>query len=210
MPSVSSEVPAGWYPDPSGARQWRVWNGTQWSDVTRSYGDRVASLSSLGEVDSPVASLHVIDSLRRLTQFGVVAYYAGFALLMGLIAHWPGHAHPVTARFASAALGAALGLILIGTISFAVSVHALEGRWTVGAVVPLVNTFVASYVMSRRIGLTAPEVRVAADAVITLGFVLLCASQPWVGVALAGVAFTQLARAYVLLDQFSGPVSTLT
>ncbi len=31
-------VPAGWYPDPSGASQWRRWDGTSWAAETMPYG----------------------------------------------------------------------------------------------------------------------------------------------------------------------------
>jgi hypothetical protein len=155
--------------------------------------------SSLG-----LSELETLSVMRRLTQFGILAYYAGFALLVGLVTHWPGHAHPVSAHFAGATLGASLGLTLIGAISFAASVRGLRGRWTLDALIPVINTFAASYWMSRRLGLKGFEFRLFADALITTGFVLLCASQPWVGIALAGVAFTQLARAYLVIDQISG------
>lgn len=203
MSNVTSPVPPGWYPDPSGERQWRVWNGTQWSEVTRPYGARANDpehSTHLGPTE-----LETLSTLRRLTQFGVLSYYAGFALLVGLITHWPGRAHPVSARFASATLGAGLGLTLIGALSFAACVRNLRGRWTLDALIPVINSFAASYWMSRRLGLRGFEFRLFADLLITAGFVLLCSSQPWVGVALAGVAFTQLARAYLVIDQISGP-----
>ncbi len=192
-------APPGWYPDPSGGRQWRVWNGHSWTDVTRSY----ATPAAVTNVER--ADLTLIGALHRLTQFGVLAYYGGFALLVSLLAHWPGQPEPVSVRFANATLGAAVGLTLIGTISFAVTVRALRGRWSIDAVIPLANSFVASYLMSARIGVGGPQRRVAADVFITVGFVVLCPREPWVGVALAGVAFTQLARVYVLSDLLSDP-----
>jgi hypothetical protein len=186
-----------------------VWNGTTWSDVTRSYAPLIESPATDQPTPAPfnATTLVVVAALHRLTQFGVLAYYAGFALLVSLVAHWPGQPHPVTARFANATLGAAMGLTLIGAISFAVCVYALRGRWTWDALIPFVNTLVASYLISNRLGLNNSRYRVGADAFITVGFVLLCPSEPWVGVALAGVAFTQLARAYVLLDRLSDPRS---
>lgn len=199
-------APPGWYPDPTGQRQWRVWNGSQWAEVTRPYGS--AETTSARATNAGRSDLEVMSALRRLTQFGILAYYAGFALLVGLIAHWPGRAHPVSTRFASATLGAAIGLALVGTITFATGVRALRGRWTVDALLPVVNTFVASYWMSRRLGLKGFERRLLADVLITLGFVVLCASQPWIGVALAGVSFTQLARAYMVIDLINTAVPT--
>jgi hypothetical protein len=202
MNTVTNQIPPGWYPDPSGERQWRVWNGSQWSDLTRPYGEHIMppATSSLTTTD-----LVALSALRRLTQFGVVAYYTGFAMLVSVIAHWPGSAHPEPARFASAALGVAVGLTVIGTLSFAVVVHALQGHWSFGGVVPLVNTFVASHLMSLRIGITNGPFRLGADVLITVGFIVLSPAQPWVGIALAGVAFSQLARGYLLCDRISDP-----
>ena len=105
MSNVTSAVPPGWYPDPSGERQWRVWNGTEWSDMTRPYGTPVTAKEPVNHLG--ISELATLNSLRRLTQFGILAYYAGFALLVGLVAHWPGHDHPVSARFASACCGCA-------------------------------------------------------------------------------------------------------
>jgi len=206
-----SSIPPGWYPDPAGLRQWRVWNGTEWSDVTRPYGEAtlVPRLESPGAT-GPLPGLALISSLRRLTHFGVLAYYAGLALLVGVIAHWPGHSHPATARFASATLGAGVGLTLIGTISFGVCVRSLRGRWTLDALVPVVNSFAAAWWICNALGLPAPAARVGSDAIITLGFLALSARQPWVGLALAAVAVTQLSRAYALIDQVSGPTKSPT
>ncbi len=202
MSDVGTQIPAGWYPDPSGERQWRVWNGSQWSHLTRPYGEPPATTPTnrLG-----LEELATLDALRRLTQFGVLAYYTGFALLVSVVGHWPGRANPVSERFASATLGAAIGLALIGTISFAVSVRALRGRWTLEGLIPVVNTFAAAREMSRRLGMVSAGPRIVLDILLTLGFVALCPSQPWVGVALASVAFNQLARAYALIDLLSGP-----
>ena len=202
MSDSTAQVPAGWYPDPTGARQWRVWNGAAWSNVTRPYGEASATPAPthLG-----IDELATLGALRRLTQVGILAYYTGFAFLSSLIGHWPGRIHPVSPRFASAAAGAAIGLVLIGAIAFAASVRALRGRWTLDAVIPVVNTFAAAWWMSLRLDLGNALPRLVVDALLTAGFVLLCPTQPWVGVALASVAFNQLARTYALIDRLSGP-----
>ncbi|MEO9181652.1 MAG: DUF2510 domain-containing protein, partial [Acidimicrobiales bacterium] len=77
--------PPGWYPDPAGSRQWRVWTGLQWSSVTRSYGEPVAPRSL-------VADLPLIQALHRLVRYGIVGDYAGIGILVSILAHWPGTA----------------------------------------------------------------------------------------------------------------------
>ncbi len=207
MSNAVVPTPPGWYPDPSGTRQWRVWNGHSWTDVTRPYAPLPVPVSG---ASFGLTEFDVLSALRRLTQFGVVAYYCGFALMVSLADHWPGRPEPVSVRFASAALGAAVGLTLIGTVSFAVAIRALRGRWSLDALIPFVNSFVVSYLMSKRIGVGGSDRRVAADIFITVGFVVLCPHAPWVGIALAGVAFTQLARAYALGDFLTGPAASAT
>jgi hypothetical protein len=51
--SATSPIPPGWYPDPAGARQWRVWTGTTWSDATRPYGERVDAARPAGSGYQP-------------------------------------------------------------------------------------------------------------------------------------------------------------
>lgn len=36
--AASGGVPAGWYPDPTGAAQWRHWDGGSWGEATTPYG----------------------------------------------------------------------------------------------------------------------------------------------------------------------------
>jgi len=80
---TSRGVPPGWYPDPGGARQWRVWTGTTWSELTRPYGAPV--------LEVPLSSsLGLVNSLHRLTRYGVVDLYAGIGLIVSMLAHWPG------------------------------------------------------------------------------------------------------------------------
>lgn len=59
-----STVPPGWYPDPSGERQWRVWTGMQWSDLTRPY--RASAATSVAN------DLALITALHRLVRYGIV------------------------------------------------------------------------------------------------------------------------------------------
>ena len=200
MSDTGGSVPAGWYPDPSGARQWRVWNGTAWSNVTRAYAPASGAPPTSAPASLGVAELEVLSALRRLTQFGIIAYYVGFALLVSLAYRWPGHADAVSLRLASPLLGLAAGLAVIGYVSFAAAGRVLRGRWTLDGVVPVVNTFTASYLMSRRLGVANNTFRLLVDALVTLGYLFASRSNPWFGVFLASVAAYQYLRCALLID----------
>ncbi|MGH9020334.1 MAG: DUF2510 domain-containing protein, partial [Acidimicrobiales bacterium] len=91
-------TPPGWYPDPSGEPRWRVWNGLDWSDVTRDYAG--------GDVDAtpwPVAL-----AVHRVARYGVAGVFAGLGLAVSVGAHWPGSAHPLNAVVAPTLLAVAL------------------------------------------------------------------------------------------------------
>ena len=60
-PTVNQTVPPGWYPDPGGSRSWRVWNGHEWTGVTRPFGEATSTIDVVG---GGVA-------LRRVTRVGV-------------------------------------------------------------------------------------------------------------------------------------------
>lgn len=126
---MSEAIPAGWYPDPSGARQWRVWTGVTWSEVTRPYGE---------PVDTPPfeENLELLLALRRAFGAGIVGVVGGFGLLVGVLAHWPGTAHPEPRWFALAASNAAVALLLVGSVICAFAVRELRGRWTIEAFLP--------------------------------------------------------------------------
>ena len=107
-----SPVPSGWYPDPSGERQWRVWTGREWSELTRPYGEAAPA-------PSIVADLPLIQALHRLVRYGIVGDFAGMSIFVSVLAHWPGTAHPVSEWFAVAACNVAVALVLVGSACFA-------------------------------------------------------------------------------------------
>ena len=123
--SSPTPPPSGWYPDPSGDRQWRVWNGTQWTALTRPYGD-------VAEAPSVVNDLGLIHALHRLLRYGIVGDFAGISILVSVLAHWPGTAHPVTEWFGVALCNVAVALIVIGSACFPESIKppvcALNGQ----------------------------------------------------------------------------------
>jgi hypothetical protein len=183
MSSSSVDVPSGWYPDPSGARQWRVWTGTQWSELTRPYGE-VANPPSI------VADLSLIQALHRLVRYGIAGNFAGISILVSVLAHWPGTAHPVSEWFAVAACNVAVALLIIGSACFAFAARELEGHWTPWALIPGVNLFAVNAVITKRLG-GQPLRRVGAEAVLMVLFVAQFHAEPWLGVAPVLVAVGQ-------------------
>jgi hypothetical protein len=193
-------IPPGWYPDPSGARQWRVWNGTSWSELTRPYGEPVVRASI-------AASLSTIGALHRLVRYGIAALFAGLGLVVSVLAHWPGTAHPTPLWFASGALSVGIGLLVIGTACFGFAVAALEGHPSVWAFVPGINALLLSGLVAQRLGGPSATSRVVSEIVLVALFIDLAHTQPWLCVAPVLIAFDQLRRTSALLDQLVGPPS---
>lgn len=195
----STPIPPGWYPDPSGDRQWRVWTGTQWSELTRSYGDSAPT--------SLIASLPLIGALHRLTRYGILAFFTGLGLIVGALAHTPGTAHPTPQWFAAGALGAGTGLALIGWASFCVAAKELDGHWTAWAVVPGINVLEVNGLLSRRFVGRSPVRSVVAEVILLSLFIAQAHTQPWLGVALGLVALEHMRLTSALLEQLTGPTT---
>lgn len=204
MSSPIDLPPSGWYPDPAGDRQWRVWTGAQWSELTRPYGDVVAAPS----VESDLA---LIQALHRLLRYGIAGDFAGISILVSVLAHWPGTAHPVTQWFGVAACNVALALVLIGSACFAFAARALVGHWTPWALIPGVNLFAVNAVVTRRLG-GRPLRRVGAEAVLMILFVAQFHAEMWLCVAPAVVALGQSQWIATFIDQLliSSPSSPAT
>jgi len=195
-----SPIPPGWYPDPSGARQWRVWNGAAWTELTRPYGEPPVRTSI-------TASLGAIGALQRLVRYGIASLFAGLGLVVSVLAHWPGTAHPTPLWFASGALSAGFGLLMIGSACFGFAVVALEGHSSVWAWVPGINALLLSGLVAQRLGGPSATSRVISEVVLVAMFIDLAHAQPWLCVAPVLIAFDQLRRTSALLDRLVGPPS---
>jgi len=198
-PSSSNVVPPGWYPDPSGARQWRVWNGASWSELTRSYGD-VATPPRFA------SNLVLVQALRRVLSAGVVGVVGGLGLLAGVLAHWPGTAHPTPEWFAIAGSDAAIALLAVGTIVCAFAVKELKGHWSFEAFVPGVNFFVASALVTQRLGRVRGW-RLVAEVVLLVLFMVSARDDLWLFIGPMIVAYTETTWTSALIDQLTGPVT---
>lgn len=201
--SLSSpyDVPPGWYPDPSGARQWRVWTGTAWSEVTRPYGENA--------VDAPrlAASLDLVSALGRVRAVGIVGVLGGLGLLVSVLAHWPGTSRPVPEWFALAATSAASVLLLIGSVVCAFAVKELEGHWSPEAFIPGVNLFVASALVTRRLGVRRTW-RIGSEVILLAVFAVSSRNEIWLCVGPVIVAYIESTWFNALIDQLTDPSSS--
>lgn len=187
-------VPPGWYPDPSGEKQWRVWNGKEWSDITRAYV--ASSATSLLSVDQ----IRVLYGLRR---YGILSFFAGAGMILGLVHYWPGSLHPVPWWFSNfyVALGAAL--LFLGYASFTRAALQLEESTTISAFVPLVNIVFVTLLCQHR--LQNPFLRrvVISEAFL---FVIVAAGigiSPWLIIIPALLSAQHFYWTNVLLDRAS-------
>ncbi|MDE3064376.1 MAG: hypothetical protein KGJ36_01745 [Acidobacteriota bacterium] len=182
MTSPPEPVPSGWYPDPGGERQWRVWTGREWSSATRPYGERATP-------GAAVESLHLVTAVHRLVRYGVVAVFAGLGLLVSVAAHWPGSAHPMDAGVATTLLSAALAMLAIGVVTYALAGRELVGRWAPSLLVPGVNVLVVSTLVSSHLGERGALRRMGVDAALLALFVLQSGAHPYLAVIPAMVTF---------------------
>jgi hypothetical protein len=119
------------------------------------------------------------------------------------LAHWPGTAHPVPQWFALAASQLAVALLLVGTIVCAFGVRELEGRWSFGAFVPGVNFFIASALVTQRLGRLRAW-RLFSEVTLLVVFALSAGGDLWLFVGPMVVAYVETMWFATLIDQLSG------
>jgi hypothetical protein len=198
-----SPAPPGWYPDPGGERQWRVWTGLDWSKVTRPY-DGPSAPAPLAE------TLGLVSGIHRLTRYGVAAFLAGLGLVVSVGAHWPGTTDPIAPTLAATLLATALALLAIGSVGYAIAGRELAGRWSPAVLVPGLNVVVVSTTVSHLLGQVGPVRRVAADALFVVIYALRGGAHPYLAVLPALVSLdltTSLARLEHQLVGATVPVS---
>lgn len=196
---ASGPTPPGWYPDPGGERQWRVWTGRDWSKVTRPYGDPVTR-SALSE------SLGLVSAVQRLVRYGVVAVFAGLGLLVSVAAHWPGSPHPINATLASTLLTASMALLLIGTACYALAGRELVGRWAPALLVPGLNVLIVSSHVSHELGDAGPVWRAGVDVALLVLFILGSRTYPYLAIIPAVVSLDLTTALMRLSGELVGPV----
>ncbi len=183
-PTVNQTVPPGWYPDPGGSRSWRVWNGHEWTAMTRPFGEPTSTIDAVGGA----------VALGRVTRVGVVAFFAGLGLLASTLAHWPGTAEPTPRWFALSASDLAVALLLLATVLYAVAARTLGGTLAL-AVIPAVNVlYVSALVNTQLHGPVLAQRRLLGEGVLLALVVFQLHAQPWLAVVPAFIAFVQVSN----------------
>lgn len=187
-------VPPGWYPDPAGQRQWRVWTGERWSEVTRTYGEPTPAPSATEVVAAAGA-------LRRVMRQGALGLLGGIGLVVSAWAHWPGSASPLSSGMAAILLDAGIALILIGSIAYGGAAYEMAGGLTLWAVIPVVNAVVVTAAVNRAVRGPGRAYVVAVEVLAVALFISGARRDPWLGVLPALVAEDLLLSAQRLLHQ---------
>lgn len=196
--SSTDSPPPGWYPDPAGNRQWRVWTGATWSELTRPYGEPVSR-------PTLVDSLPLINALQLLIRYGIAAVFSGLGLIVSILAHWPGTHQPVPLWFAESASDVGIGLLVVGSVLFGFALRELQGRWTAFAFIPGVNIFAVEALVTSRLSTRSVFWRVVSDVVLLLLFVIGAHGEPWLAAGLVLVALGQLQWTAALVDELCPP-----
>jgi hypothetical protein len=181
MTSEAPSAPPGWYPDPQGGRQWRVWSGDRWSSLTRPYGPSAST-------SSPIDALDALRALHRVRRSGVAATFAGLGLLVSSLAHWPGSAHPLGTSSAIIGLDVALALLTWGTAANAMALRALRGRWTPVALVPGLNALALRATLARERDAASARSLALAQALAIALFAALAHAAPWLAITSVALA----------------------
>jgi hypothetical protein len=174
-----------------------VWTGTQWSEATRPYGEPEKTTRF-------ATNLVLAQTMRRVLHAGVVGVVGGLALLVSVLAHWTGTAHPAPRWFLLIALDVAVALLIIGSVVCAFAVKELKGRWSLEAFLPGVNLFFASALVARRLGRNQSW-RVLSEVILLVLFVISLHADPWLAIGPMIVAYIETSWFGALIDQLNGP-----
>lgn len=199
-PSTTT-IPAGWYPDPAGAAQWRLWNGRDWTTLTKPYNTMVTTVP-------PLAAMAPASALRWVRRVGIPAYFGGLGLLLSTLAHWPGTAQPTSSTWAVVAGLVAVGTLSVATILCGYGVYALQGHWSLDVVIPGLNLLSVMVLVLRRLGVANFTAAMAIDAFMIVVVIVTFRQSPLACLLLMALTRSQMNRVAALLSILESPVVT--
>lgn len=193
MEESTNLTPNGWYPDPSGQPQWRVWTGSKWSTLTRPYGSSSPSTPRI------VGSLSRVQAIARVRYLATLGYFGGLNLLASLIRSWPKGSHPFSDFWLLPLLGLACSLLIIAWTVSAQAVRTFQDNWTIWALLPLGNLLIVMGLIRK--DLFGPLARSNSGDLVGLAMWLFVAtSSPISGIITALIAAGQIQLASVYLN----------
>jgi hypothetical protein len=185
-------TPSGWYPDPSGQPQWRVWTGTQWSNVTRPYRLEGFTQRKL------LSSLNKVQSIARARYLAPLGYFGALNLLASLLIHWPIGPKPFSDPWLLPLLGLLIFFFVMSWVVTAQAVRSFQENWTFWALVPLGNLLILTGLLRHELlGGTARPL--PSDLLGLVMWAIVAPSTPVAGAitALMALAHVQLFSAYL-------------
>ena len=195
--SSSNAIPPGWYPDPGGSREWRVWTGEEWSEVTRSYGDPARSSRFAG-------SFRLVQALRLVFTLGVVGVLGGLGLLVSVLA--PGPAPPIPLRGGLPCPRAVWPWRSCSSARWSVPSGSKSSRatWSPVAFLPGANLFVASALVTHRLG-RHQVWRIASEVMLLAIFTVASRNDLWLCLGPVIVAYVESTWFGALIERLNGP-----
>ncbi len=185
MNESTAPAPSGWYPDPSGQDQWRVWTGLQWSNVTRPFHSGRASAREV------LASLDRVRSIARVRYLAPLGYFTGLNLLASILTNWPTGSNPFSKFWLLPLLGMVVFCLVMAWAITAQAVRSFQSHWTFWALLPIGNLLVLMGLLRRELlGNTAHSTM--NDAVGMAMWMIVVTTTPFAGIITALIAFAQI------------------
>lgn len=193
MEETTKLTPPGWYPDPSGQAQWRVWTGSQWSTLTRPYNSSPPSTPRI------VASLTRVQAIARVRYLATLGYFGGLNLLASLFRDWPKGSHPFSDFWLLPLLGLAGSLLILAWVVSAQAIRTFQDNWTFWALLPFGNLLMVMGLIRK--DLFGPLARSNSGDLVGLAMWLFVASSsPISGIITALIAAGQIQLTSVYLN----------
>ncbi len=127
-----SAPPSGWYPDPGGASHWRIWNGREWTDHTRPYGEPAAELAT---------RLDVVRAHDALVRYGIACYFGGYGLVADAFSHRPLVDTKLTTHVYGIVMAIGLTVFLLGHLAMSRAYVTFRTRQLLTPHIPILNVW---------------------------------------------------------------------
>jgi len=188
----SPSAPTGWYPDPSGERQWRRWDG-EWTSRVHPYDHAANS----------VADLSLLRALRAQYLYGAASFFAGAGLVLGMVHHWPGTKHPVSLDVATTLTTIGGALLVLGYAHYVRLALALDRRHSLSCWLPIENVLLVTTLLLHRLDNQRVRRTVLAEALLMALLVFAGGPFAWLFVIAPLLALQHVTLTRVVFDHLT-------